>query len=302
MATLFEAPTVEGLAAFVRDLVRPSVGLSMVAIQRSGIRPPIFGLPGVDGGVLGYHTLARLLGSDQPFYGLQSRGLDGLDRPMTRIEDIAAACVREIRELQHGGPYHLVGMCMGGVVAWEIARQLREAGQEVELLALIETWPPEPVASGRRPWALRTPALLEFVGDRLRLHRESLAGLRGRARWQYLLERLKSFSDVVRHRDPLLGVRAEIRRHAVSRANLFAFQRYQPRPYAGPVVLFYAEGRRLIGDLDGRRRWHQLAADVATYGVPADDSGQLLREPHVRVVAAQLAAYMRRGPAAARRA
>ena len=149
LATLFEAPTVEGLASFVRDLVRPSVGQSLIAIQRSGSRPPIFGLPGVDGGVLGFHTLARLLGADQPFYGLQSRGLDGLGRPLTRIEDIAATGVREIRGLQSGGPYHLIGMCMGGVVAWEMARQLREAGQEVGLLALLETWPPEAVAAER---------------------------------------------------------------------------------------------------------------------------------------------------------
>jgi len=294
LATLFEAPTVEGLASFVRDLVRPSVGQSLVAIQRSGSRPPIFGLPGVDGGVLGFHTLARLLGTDQPFYGLQSRGLDGLGRPLTRIEDIAATCVREIRGLQSGGPYHLIGMCMGGVVAWEMARQLREAGQEVGLLALLETWPPEAVASGGPPTSWRAPVLLEFLGARLRLYREALAALRGRERLRYVLARLKPFSDLVLHRDPFRRVRAEIRRHAVSRANLLAFQRYRLQPYAGSVMLFYAEGRPLIGDLDGRLRWHQLAAGLETYGMPAADSGQLLREPHVRVLAAQLAVSMRR--------
>jgi amino acid adenylation domain-containing protein len=304
LATLFEAPTVEGLAAFIRDTARPSVGLSMVAIQRSGHRLPIFGLPGVGGGVLGYHALARLLGSDQPFYGLESRGLDGLGRPLTRIEDIAAVCVREIREVQREGPYHLVGMCMGGVVAWEIAQQLRRAGQPIGLLALIETWPSETVAAPRRPWASRVPAVLGFVGNRLRLYRESLAGLRGRARWRYLLGRLKPFTDLVRHRDPFRGVRAEIHRHAVARANLFAFQRYEPRPYPGPVVLIYAEGRRLTEEPDGRLRWRQLAAELEVYGVAGNDSGQLLKEPHVRVVAAQLAAHLRRSPvpAAARRA
>jgi aspartate racemase len=294
LATLFEAPTVEGLTAFIRNLVRPAAGRSMVAIQRAGSRPPIFGLPGVDGGVLGYHTLARLLGADQPFYGLQSRGLDGLGRPQTRIEDIAATCVREIRGLQSAGPYHLIGMCMGGVVAWEIARQLREAEQEVGLLALLETWPPEEVAASARSASLRAPVLLEFIGARLRLYREALAGLRGGARWMFVLQRLKPFFDLVRHRDPFRGIRAEIHRHAVSRANLLALQGYRLRPYAGSVVLFYAEGRPLIGDLDGRLRWHQLAADLESYGIPADDSGQLLREPHVRVLAAQLAVCMRR--------
>jgi len=294
LATLFEAPTIEGQAVFIRDLVRPSVGLSLVAIQRSGSRPPIFGLPGVDGGVLGFHALARLLGADQPFYGLQSRGLDGVGSPLTRIEDIASACVQEIRGLQRTGPYHLVGMCMGGVVAWEIARQLRDAGQEVGLLALVETWPPDEVASNARPSAWRAPVLLEFLGARLRLYRESLSKLRGRARWRYLLERMRPLADLVRHRDPLRGARSEIRRHAVSRANLSAFQRYRLRPYSGSVVLFYAEGRPLTGELDGRLRWHRLAGTLEAYGVPAGDSGQLLTEPHVRVLAEQLSACMRR--------
>ena len=84
---------------------------------------------------------------------------------------------------------------MGGVVAWEIARQLRDAGQEVGLLALVETWPPDEVASNDQPSVRRAPALLEFLASRLRLHRESISKLRGRARWQYVLERMRPLAD-----------------------------------------------------------------------------------------------------------
>jgi thioesterase domain-containing protein/acyl carrier protein len=302
LATLFEAPSIEGLAAFIRDTGRPAAGRSMIAIQPAGSRPPIFGLPGVEGGVLGYHALARLLGPDQPFYGLQSRGLDGLGQPLRRIEDIAAACIPEIREAFPQGPYHLVGMCMGGVVAWEMAQQLREAGQEVGLLALLETWPPE--AASSRAHTLPTSAVLEFITGRLRLYSETLARLRGPERLRYLLGRLKPVWDVVRHRDPLRGVRAEFHRYAVARANLFAFHRYEPHPYPGPVVLFYAEGRTLINEADGRLRWRQLAGQLDEYRVPADDSGQLLREPQVREIGAQLTRCIQRvqTPAPARRA
>jgi thioesterase domain-containing protein len=202
--------------------------------------------------------------------------------------------VDEIRGLQSAGPYHLVGMCMGGVVAWEIARQLRDAGQEVGLLALVETWPSDEVASNVPRSAWRAPPALEFLASRLRLYRESLSRLGGRARWRYVLERMRPLADLVRHRDPFGGVRSEIRRHAVSRANLSAFQRYRLRPYPGSVVLFYAEDRPLTAELDGRLRWHRLAGALEAYGVPAGDSGQLLAEPHVRVLAAQLAACMRR--------
>jgi thioesterase domain-containing protein len=232
LATLFRAPTIEGQAVFIRDLVRPPVGLSLVAIQRSGSRPPIFALPGVDGGVVGLHTLARLLGADQPFYGLQSRGLDGLGRPLTRIEDIAAACVQEIRGLQSGGPYHLVGMCMGGLVAWEIARQLRDAGQEVGLLALVETWPPEEAASNALRSARRAPALLEFLALGC-----GCIGVALPAAWQGALALRAGAAETARRsRAPPRSVwwrPVEIRRHAVSRANLRRVQRYRLRPYSG---------------------------------------------------------------------
>jgi amino acid adenylation domain-containing protein len=296
LATLFEAPTIERLAAFVRDTAHLTSGRALVAIQPGGSRAPLFGLPGVEGGVLGYHTLARLLGPDQPFYGLQSRGLDGRFRPLTRIEDIAHACVAEIRELQPRGPYHIVGACMGGVVAWEMARQLRAAGHEVGLVALIDTWPPEAaaLAAGRRGWRPRAPVILDFVAGRVRLYREKLAELRGSARLRYLAGRLKPLSDLARHRDPFRGVRADLRRHAVTRANLLAFERYEPRPYAGPVVLFCAEGRSVFDETDGRLRWRQLAGALEVHSVAADDSGQLLREPHVRTVAAGLAAHLAR--------
>jgi hypothetical protein len=105
---------------------------------------------------------------------------------------------------------------------------------------------------------------------------------------------MRSLGDLVRHRDPVRGVRSEIRRHAVRRANLLALQRYRLRPYAGSVILFYAEGRPLTVNLDGRLRWHQLAGALDAYGFPAGDSGQLLNEPQVRLLAAQLAACMRR--------
>ena len=288
LVILFESPTIESLAAFIRDTARPSAGRSLIAIQPAGSRPPLFGMPGVGGGVLGYHALARLLGPDQPFYGLQSRGLDGLAQPLTRIEDIAAAFVQEIRQVQPEGPYYLVGMCMGGVVAYEMAQQLLSAGQEIGLLALLETWPPASATPRWHARATRPSAVAGFIAGRLRLYVETLARLRGRQRLHYLFGRLKLLSDLLRHRDPLRGVRAEFHRHAVSRANLLAFQQYGPRPYPGRILFFRAEARRLTSDGDARLWWRQLAGGLEVHSVPCDDSGQMLKEPHVRMLAAQL--------------
>jgi amino acid adenylation domain-containing protein len=287
LVTLFEGPTIESLATFIRDTARPAAERSLIPIQLSGSRPPIFGIPGVAGGVLGYYALARLLGPDQPFYGLQSRGLDGIGRPMTRIEDIAAALVHEIRQVQAEGPYYLLGMCMGGVVAYEMAQQLRQAEQEIGLLGLVDTWPP-PTARRFHSRAIRAWPMAGFIAGRLRLYTDTLARLRGRERLAYLLGRLKLLSAIVRDPGRLRGARAELHRYAVSRANLLAFHRYEPRPYPGRIIMFRAEGRRLTDDTDARLRWRQLAGELEIYGVSCDDSGQMLKEPHVQMVAAQL--------------
>ena len=289
LATLFEARTVEALAAVIRTRSHSAYPRSIVAIQPFGSRSPAFAIPGVGGSVLGYEALARLLGPDQPFYGLQSRGLDGSEQPLTRIEDIASTFLREVREVQADGPYYLVGACMGGTVAFEMAQQLRAAGQEVGLLALLDAWRP-PSASTRRLWRdARTPAVVEFIAGRLRLYLKTLARLRRPDLLHYLLGRLKVLTDVVVQPDRLRGVRYELYLQAVARANLLAFQKYEPRVYPGPVVLFCAEGRKVATGADLSIAWRDLiTGELEVYSTLGDDSGLMLTEPHVRVVAAQL--------------
>ncbi len=124
LAALFQAPTVEGLAALIRSGGWTSPWKSLVAIQPHG--QPAAGVRGAGRGGRRRRVqrLARALGVEQPFYGLQSVGLSGETEPLMRIEDIAAQFLAEIRTLQPRGPYRLLGACMGGVVAYEMAQQL----------------------------------------------------------------------------------------------------------------------------------------------------------------------------------
>jgi len=140
LATLFEAPTIEELARILRQEAPASSGWTpLVAIQPNGSRPIFFCLHGAGGNVLIYRDLARYLGPDQPFYGLQAQGLDGSCAPLTTIEEMAALYVDEIRRFQPRGPYFIGGYCMGGTLAYEVARQLRVAGEQIALLALFDT-------------------------------------------------------------------------------------------------------------------------------------------------------------------
>jgi amino acid adenylation domain-containing protein len=165
LATLLERPTVEALAAHIRELrlaPRPCEAspealrgsfAHLVAIQ-SGCRPPLFCVHGAGGNVLNMRAIAQSIGPGRAFFALQGRGLNGRDMPFDRIEPMAAAYLRELAVVQPRGPYFLSGYCGGGLVAFEMARMLQERNEPVALLALIDTY---------RPGAIRTPALLHRV-------------------------------------------------------------------------------------------------------------------------------------------
>ncbi|HEX3528888.1 MAG TPA: amino acid adenylation domain-containing protein, partial [Thermoanaerobaculia bacterium] len=148
LAALFSAPTLEALAALAETSGGHPAGRkgrgSLVAIKpatnRDTDQAPFFCVHPIGGNVLCYLDLARHLAPDQPFYALQTPD----DRPPAKsIEEMAARYLAEVRCVQPQGPYRLGGWSMGGLVAFAMARQLAAEGQAPELLALIDTLPPE---------------------------------------------------------------------------------------------------------------------------------------------------------------
>jgi thioesterase domain-containing protein len=140
---LVEAPTVAEFAARLRG--RPAVRRGpLVALNRAGKRPPLFLMAGAGGLGIAFVAWARRLGPDQPTWALQCPALEGRGLPDRSVRSIARANVVAIRSVQPRGPYDLAGYSFGGLVALETARQLRAAGQQVRLLAIIDSFPPEP--------------------------------------------------------------------------------------------------------------------------------------------------------------
>jgi thioesterase domain-containing protein len=137
---------------------------------------------GAGGTVLMYRDLSRHLGDDQPFYGLQSQGLDGSCPPLTSIAEMAAVYVKEIRRVQPHGPYFIAGYCMGGTVAFEVAQQLHELGEPIALLALFDTmnWHKIPLTF----WNLSSHA-----SQRLFFHAGSFFSLDSRGKAEFLREK-----------------------------------------------------------------------------------------------------------------
>jgi acyl carrier protein len=141
LAALFQAPTIRQLARVMRQEGWLGAWSSMVMIQGGGKRTPFFCVHAAGGNVLEYRDLARLLGPDQPFYGLQAKGLDGKEEPHTTIKEMADHYLKEMREVQPEGPYLIGGRSSGGTIAFEMACRLAAEGQEVALLALLDTYP-----------------------------------------------------------------------------------------------------------------------------------------------------------------
>lgn len=144
VASVFANPTLRKLTSYLHETQPELVWHSLVAVNESGSRPPLFLVHPLSGDIEYVYQLAARLAREQPVYGLRSVGLNGVADPMTSIGDMANYYLQLIMERQPDGPYALGGYSLGGVIAFEMARQLRQRGKTVQLLALIDAYPITP--------------------------------------------------------------------------------------------------------------------------------------------------------------
>jgi thioesterase domain-containing protein/acyl carrier protein len=292
LATLFQAPTVAQLAALLQKDSAPSWS-SLVPIQPLGPRQPFFCVHAVGGNVLEYYDLARRLGMDQPFYGLQSRGLDGRQPPHTRIEDMAAHYIKETRELQPEGPYLIGGRSLGGIIAFEMARQLRAQGQEVGLLALLDSYPVGYAKLSPGAGALRSKARRVF--RRIGSHFSNLRALSLQEKFLYLIDKaqyapLKIKSQIwqtIYHSYEKFGRALPRALRDVQEFNWLAARDYVPHLYDGKVTLFWAS-KDLRASFDLVAGWRVLAeGGMEVHEIPGTHLN-IIKDPHVSELATKL--------------
>jgi amino acid adenylation domain-containing protein len=299
LATLFQAPTVARLAAKLREKGWEAPWSSLVVIQRGAReRSPFLCVPGAGGNILGFCDLARHLGPNQPVYGLQARGLDGQAEPLTRIQDIAAHYIEEIKAVLPNGPFLLGGFSFGGSVAFEMARQLDLGGDPVALVVLFDAFAPGPGGPARwisrmsrmyrvrRRWR-RFSVRVAYHGRNLLLGPERVDYFRSKART--LRERIRSqirqriYSRAWSHPKPLSRALQGVRE-----ANYRAKEAYVPRPYRGKVTLFRAAVRSAVDSPRRDMGWERLAlGGVEIREVPGDHVS-MLRRPQIALLAEQL--------------
>ena len=135
LAFVFQAPTIELMADWLRSPDQSLRARTIVEIQPKGSQLPLFWVRATPR----FRLLAQKLGLDQPFLGLDIPFCDAIKLPTPyRIEDIASFLIRAMREVQPHGPYSLAGLCVNAVIAYEMARQLRQQGEEIALLAMLD--------------------------------------------------------------------------------------------------------------------------------------------------------------------
>jgi thioesterase domain-containing protein/acyl carrier protein len=306
LATLFEAPTVARLAERVRGgpivaVGRPEGGepppavvmapsfAHLIRIRAGGDAAPFFCVHGAGGNVLNFRDLARRMGDERAVYGLQARGVDGLLEPHGTIEEMAAAYVDEIRQVQEAGPYLLGGYSGGGVIAFEMAHQLRAASHEVAAVVLLDTFLPGIAAPESRSVGERGGRRLRRVLQDGPKYVATWARERAQfERWR-LLELRLALPRGTGHALP-----AALREVKLTRAFHAAADRYAPQPLPVPIILFTASqrppGLEHVGSDLG---WSSLAASGLDVRFASGTHDDLVREPHVRTLADDITSALR---------
>jgi thioesterase domain-containing protein len=318
--TLLQAPTIEqgarllhqgdervrelplAMGAVVQDKPEKIWG-PLVPIQPlvpESDQPVLFLVHVLGGHLLRYTELTRLLGQDQPVYGFQSRGLvDGMEA-QDDIQEMAADYIQAMKRVQPEGPYTLGGFCFGGVVAYEMARQLEQGGESVTFLGIFEGAAPLRGEQKRSLW--RDPGAALFFARNLlywswstlqlgpvRMTENLVSSVKRRVKMVLrklgLMERSESggLRDLPPHETKQGG--------KVLAAHMSAMRHYQPGEYNDRLALFRIRAQPPLRYTNSKLGWDHVAREVDVH-IFATAHETLLEQPHVQQVVEELKRYL----------
>jgi thioesterase domain-containing protein len=303
LAALITAPTVAELADVLRDDT-PVGDQQLVTLREGTDDVPIFFVHGPMGEAIIYLELARRLEGGHAVHAFQDRGLDGSLPQYASIPAMATAYVEEIQRRQPAGPYVLGGFCMGGVVAYEMANQLRQRGERVATVLLIDAAPLGHLAGGR----------VYTTRGRIRTHLQEFSQLRGRALADHVWETTTNVYDRMMRPTWWRFVRARYLDRGrplprffqdVEAVNWRLATDYVAPAYTGRVALLRElHGSEPAGDRYRREMWASLVAggEFTVHDVRSEAVTHmtLLKEPHVRLLAREMDAAVAASLAAER--
>jgi thioesterase domain-containing protein/acyl carrier protein len=289
---LFEFPTVTAFSAQLdamqlshdpRESVAVNDGSPLVLLQAGGEEVPFFFVHPVAGNVLPYGDLVKYLDRERSYFGFQAAGLVEGQTSTSRLEEMASQYVSALLSARPEGPYLLGGWSLGGVVAFEMAQQLKAQQREVEVLALIDA----KIPIGSEPTEDMATLLLEFA-EHLNVALEAIdisvdlfASLSAEQQLVHAFAKARELQVVPEG----LSLQQFHRIFAVFRHNRRALQQYLPEPYSGHVSLFEAEPSRFHEPVWD---WEELVmGGISRYEIGGNHF-TIMREPYVEELARQL--------------
>lgn len=289
LATLFKGATIEHLASLVRQMETAARYGHLVEIRSHGGKRPLFCIHPIDGSVLWYVDLARHLDPDQPIYGFEATDPVHVQLATQSIETMATRYIEEMRAVQPHGPYLLLGFSSGGVVAFEMARQLHAQGERIAMLGVIDTNPVR-ITGYRR--AARDLNLLYGIFNAIQWKwvKGLMPRLAKKARQWWGLEAPGEY-DMQHQFEKAAGEwifeLPEHRRRFV-KTHSDTLMDYVPKGFPGHLTLFRTRKDALAYRCDPQMGWSRLAqGGVTVYTIPGKHS-TLLKEPNVGILAQAL--------------
>jgi acetoacetyl-CoA synthetase len=283
--TIYQAPTIHALAEILEkpeEFRFPALTL----LKEGTEEPPLFITHGIGGNVMDFFQVVKYIRTANPIYGVQSKGVDGIEEPFERIEDMAQYSLNAIRERQPQGPYYLIGYSLGGLVMLEVAQRLLAAGESIGLLVLIEAYP------HRRYLSLEQN--LRVIARRARPHARILVRLPMAKALSYMLHPAERMAfvprtDISRKNGlPLDAWFTPSIERMRDRAYL-GLKNYRPRFYPGSIKFVRAETPTEF-PADPVEVWSKLAENFEAVTVPGDHLGII--NTHFEAVGSAVSCYL----------
>jgi len=244
---IYHAPTIAALAAILDQPAAPPMP-PLVQLKAGSDEQPLFIAHGLGGSAMDFFQIVKHIQTPRAIYGLQAKGIDGVEEPLDQIEDMARYSLDAVRQLQPHGPYLLSGFSLGGVVAFEMAQQLIAEEENIALLAMLDSYP-----------------------HYSRLSVEQRVRLIARQTWRRVATRLRWLGISVPPQTAVESASSPSQQHFRDSAYR-ALERYQPRFYPGKIH-FVRAAIPTDFPADPAAVWSDLAQEFDVETVPGDHLG-----------------------------
>ena len=280
--TLKSASTIDAIADILREDVKEVSFSCLVPMRETGTKLPFFCVHGAGGNIMIFQDLCKNLGDDQPFYGLQAQGLDGESEPLTSVEAMAAQYLSEIRQIQPQGPYIFGGMCLGGLIAYEMAQQTQASGDDVALVVLLDARNPSSMLAMDENDITDNNTLNKIKN---KLKQGDLLNTLKRKAGRLTTKVVKNTTWTIKEKVGNQFVDQEKRFYKhIWDANAIARKAYIPKPYTGDILALLAAEAPDGSPRDPKRGWAKLAPQLEVIKVPGRHD-TVVREPQVKGLA-----------------